>query len=143
MPDAYLVALVLASALFLYVVYQRIRNGQPITTSLLYIPLLLAIAFVFYKLWADGQKIAKLQSEVEKGREREKDLKMKAQQGVIDEEVGNLEEEISTLETRNRDLEEQLKVEEKRHEKAVERARSIESWDDFWTAVGPGDEGSP
>lgn len=143
MPDAYLVALVLATGLFLYVIYQRLVNGKPITTALMYIPLLLGIAWVFYKIWADGQRIAKLTSEVEKAREREKDAAMRIAQAEAEAEQKALEKTLAKAENETLALEEKLKLEEERHAKAVERAGRIESWSDFWDAVGPGDEGPP
>ena len=143
MPDPYLVALVLASGLFLYVVYNRLVNGRPITKSLLYVPLLLGIAFVFYKIWADGQRIAKLTSEVEKAKEREKDASMRAEEAKVDTEKAALEKELAEAENHTLALEEKLKLEEERHEKTKVLASRIESWDDFWAAVGSGDEGPP
>ena len=103
MPDPYLVALVLASGLFLYVVYNRLVNGRPITKSLLYVPLLLGTAF----------------------------------------EKAALEKELAEAENHTLALEEKLKLEEERHEKTKVLASRIESWDDFWAAVGSGDEGPP
>lgn len=136
MPDAYVIALALVTLLFLYVVYQRVRNGQTVSTSLLYVPLLLGIAWVFYTLWKDSQEIARLHSEVEKAREAEKDLRMRAKEAEIEGKKAELENQLSEAESAVKVLDERLRVEEKRHAKAVESAGRIRTWDDFWAAVG-------
>ena len=133
--NAYVLVLALSSALFLYVVYQKIRNGQPLSTSLVYVPLLLGLAWLFYKLWADGQEIGKLHAQVEKAKENDRDLAEKAKQAVLDTEKRELETKLaaSTVETGR--AEEKLKIEEKRHAEVAARVARVQSWDDFWKAA--------
>ena len=145
MPDPYIILLGLATALFLYVVFMKVKNGQPISTSLLYVPLLLGIAFLFYKLWADGQELAKLHSEVEKAKQREKDLAMRAGQAAVEAEKKALESELAQVENTVEALETKVAVEKERHEKAVVAVARVRTWDDFWAAMGAGsgDESPP
>lgn len=132
---AYELMFALAAGVFLYVVYQKVKNGKPISTSLMYFPLLLGIAFVFYRIWKDGQEIARLHSEVEKAKEREKDLEMRSKQAVVEAEKVELKKHLTVAENLTRHLDEKLKIEEARHAAVVDRAGRIESWDDFWGAL--------
>lgn len=142
---AYQLLLALGSGLFVYVVYQRIKNGQAITTSLLYVPLLLGVSYLFYRIWADGQRVAQLQTKVEQAKEREKDLKMQTEQAAVEAEKRILEAQLAQAENVAEELDDKLKVEKDRHEAFVERARGVRTWSDFWGAmgVGPGNEGPP